>query len=295
MKKKKLTFAQRKALTGFCFCLPFLLGFIMFFLKPVLESIRYSVSVLQFDAAGLTMKYVGLKNFKEALLADPMYVRTIVESVQELIVRVPIVLIFSLFIALILNQKFHGRLFARAIFFLPVIVVNGIIIEILGNDFLSTSIMGNQETESTMLESANLLLQIGLPTKVIETMIEVISNIFDLVWNAGVPILLFLAALQTVSGSLYECARMEGATSWEMFWKITFPMISPMILMNTVYIMADYFTTSTNPVIKMINTQTSNMRFEYAAGLSWMYLLVVLVIIGIVYYFMNKRITYVVD
>lgn len=295
--KKTKTLAGRKSRAGFVFCLPLIVGVLVFFVKPVIQSIRYSFSVLTFTPDGLDIVFVGLKNFKEALFVDSQYVRTIVESVKNMIIRVPVILMLSLFIAVVLNSKFKGRLVFRAIFFMPVIVVNGIIMEILQSDYLSTSIMSG-EAGSALFESIDsytLLSAVGFSSEVLDVIIPWAYDIFNLVWSSGVPILMFLAALQTVPSSLYEVARIEGATAWESFWKITFPIISPMILMNTIYILADYFTTSTNPVIEMINNQTSNMRFEYAAGLSWMYLIVVGIIVSIAFYFINRKVIYSVD
>lgn len=299
MKKKKragrrLSFSQQRALCGFLFCLPFVAGFLLLFLAPMIQSIRYAFSTIQLGQTGMTLSFVGLKNFRTALFADPEYVRTIAESVGSMVLQVPVILVFSLFISLLLNQKFRGRTLARAIFFLPVIVVSGIILEILSTDYLSTAIMSGEETIGAFrgMESHDILVAMGIPQKLIDLMIPVVYDIFNLVWSSGVQILMFLAGLQTIPSSLYECAKLEGATGWEMFWKITFPLISPMLLMNVVYSVVDFFTTSANPVIRMINQQTGNMRFEYAAGLSWMYLLVVLVLLGIVYKLMSKHIVY---
>lgn len=299
MKKKKragrrLSFSQQRALCGFLFCLPFVAGFLLLFLAPMIQSIRYAFSTIQLGQTGMTLNFVGLKNFRTALFADPEYVRTIAESVGSMVLQVPVILVFSLFISLLLNQKFRGRTLARAIFFLPVIVVSGIILEILSTDYLSTAIMSGEETIGAFrgMESHDILVAMGIPQQLIDLMIPVVYDIFNLVWSSGVQILMFLAGLQTIPSSLYECAKLEGATGWEMFWKITFPLISPMLLMNVVYSVVDFFTTSANPVIRMINQQTGNMRFEYAAGLSWMYLLVVLVLLGIVYKLMSKHIVY---
>ena len=284
----------KKLLGGFLFCLPFVAGFLLLFLAPMIQSIRYAFSTIQLGQTGMTLSFVGLKNFRTALFADPEYVRTIAESVGSMVLQVPVILVFSLFISLLLNQKFRGRTLARAIFFLPVIVVSGIILEILSTDYLSTAIMSGEETIGAFrgMESHDILVAMGIPQQLIDLMIPVVYDIFNLVWSSGVQILMFLAGLQTIPSSLYECAKLEGATGWEMFWKITFPLISPMLLMNVVYSVVDFFTTSANPVIRMINQQTGNMRFEYAAGLSWMYLLVVLVLLGIVYKLMSKHIVY---
>lgn len=294
---KKLSLIDKKKRAGLCFCLPFIIGFLLFFIKPVSLSIRYAFSSLNFTPDGLVISFVGLKNFKEALFVDPTYIRTIVTSARDMVIRVPIVLLLSLFIAVVLSHKFKGRLFFRAVFFLPVIVVSGVILEILNNDYLSNQIISGEAASGLFAtgNSYSILMSLGFSKELIEIMVPFAYSIFDLIWSAGVPILIFLAALQTVPKQLYEVARIEGATSWEAFWKITFPSVSPMILMNMIYVIADYFTTSTNPVIQMINKQTSNMRFEYASGLSWMYFIVVGTIIGIVFFIVDKYVVYTVE
>ena len=293
-KRKGLSFSGRRQRSGFMFCLPFLIGFCLFFLVPMLQSVQYAFSSLQITEDGLVLKYVGLKNFTDALFADSMYVRTIASALGTMVVQTGIILMFSLFIAIILNQKFRGRTIARVIFFLPVIIMSGAIIEILSTDYLSSKIMSG-ETSGSLLQgigSYEILLSMGIPYQLVETVIPYVYDIFNLVWNAGVQILIFLAGLQTIPRQLYESASIEGCTSWESFWKITFPLMSPMIFMNLIYSIIDYCTTSTNPVIQLVNTQTSNMNFGYAAGLTWMYLLVVLAVVGIVYWLLSRRIVY---
>ncbi len=285
---------SRKSRAGFLFCLPFLIGIAFFFLKPAIASLFYAFGTLSFTSAGLKMEFIGLDNFKKALFLDPIYVRTIVESIKDMVIRVPVILMLSLFVAVLLNQRFRGRVFFRAVFFLPVIVVNGIIMEILQSDYLSNEILQGQAGSGLFntVSSSSILLSLGFSEDVIKVLMPFAYDIFDLVWSSGVPILMFLASLQTVPSQLYEVARIEGATNWEQFWKITFPMISPMLLMNTVYIIADFFTTSTNPVIKLINNQTSNMRFEYASGLSWMYFVVVGIIVAAAFRIIDRYVVY---
>lgn len=295
IRRKRLNYSQKRAFSGLLFCLPFIIGFLMFFLVPMVQSIIYAFSSFSFTENGMESTFVGLKNFREALFADPQYIRTIVTSLQQMALQVPIIVLFSLFAAILLNGKFRGRTAARAIFFLPVIIVSGVILEILSTDYLAASIMSGEQTVGAFrgVGSYEILQAIGIPSAIIDVLVPVVYNIFNLVWNSGVQILIFLAGLQTVPRQLYESAQIEGSTAWETFWKITFPLISPMMLMNVIFTIIDYFTTSMNPVIQMINQQSSNLRFEYAAGLAWMYLIVVFIFVGIIYALLNKRIVYV--
>ncbi len=292
--KRRISYSQKRAFCGLYFCIPFIIGFLIFFLVPMLQSVQYAFSKLKLTEKGLVLTFVGLDNFKEALLADPRYVRTIVEALQDMVLQVPIIILFSLFIAIILNEKFYGRTLARVIFFLPVIIVSGAVVEILSMDYLSTEIMSGSQANTLFngMGSYDILLAMGIPYQVVDAVIPFVYDIFNLIWSTGVQILIFLAGLQTVPKQLYECASLEGCTAWETFWKITFPLMSPMILMNVIYTIIDYCTSSTNSVIKMVNQQSANMEFGYAAGLAWMYLVVVLLIVGIVYRVLSRRIIY---
>ena len=171
---------------------------------------------------------------------------------------------------------------------------DGKTVEILNTDYPSAEIMSGSQSGGLFqgLGSYDILLAMGMPYQLVDTLIPFVYNIFNLVWNSGVQILIFLAGLQTIPGQLYESASMEGCTAWETFWKITFPLVSPMILMNVIFTIIDYCTTSLNPVIKLVNQQTSNMNFAYGAGLAWMYLIVVLLFVGVMYWILNRRIVY---
>jgi ABC-type sugar transport system permease subunit len=184
---------------------------------------------------------------------------------------------------------------ARAIFFLPVIIISGVVINIISGDYLSQMIMSGERTEGLFanFDIVYLMIEIGVPVKLAVQIVPFVNDMFNLTWSSGVQILLFLAGLQNIPSSLYECAIVEGATAWERFWKITFPLVSPIILMNIIYTIVDNFTSNANPVIQMIAEQASKMKIEYSAGLSWMYLLIVSIIVAVIYLLINKRIVYI--
>lgn len=294
---KKLSLSQKKSVSGWLFVSPFIIGFLLLFLKPMGQSVIYSFSNISFESYGLKTVFVGLQNYKDALFKDAEFVRTVVASISSIIYQVPLIIIFSLFIAIILVQKFKGRVIFRAIFFLPVIILNGVIISIINGDYLSNMILSGSTT-SNMFNTvgiADIMYNMRFSEELIKFIVPLINNIFNLVWSSGVQILLFLAGLQSIPPSLYESAKVEGATAWESFWKITFPMVSPFIVMNVVYTIVDNFTNSTNPVVKMISIQTASFKMAYSAALNWLYLLVVFIIIVVVYLVVNKKIVYVAE
>ena len=197
---------------------------------------------------------------------------------------VPVVIVFSLFIAVILNQKFRGRMFARAIFFMPVVVTSGIVISIVNGDAFINSV--EADASSSIFDAAGMekiLEGMMLPDSIIDFFTQVINQTFDTLWKCGVQILLFLAALQGVPPQLYEAAKIEGATGWESFWKVTFPMITPMILVNAVYRIIDSFTTESNVVMTFISKKYSSSNGQViSSAMSWIYFLIVIIIVSVI-------------
>lgn len=295
--RKILSYEKKKRRYGYLFILPWFIGTISFFLVPVVQSFLFSISEINYKQTGgyeLVFEGIGLKNYIEAFTGDPYFPIFLSESFQALVRDVPIILLFSLFIAVLLNQKFFGRTFVRGIFFLPVIIANGIIISILNGDVLSQTILASQSS-SQIFEAdflKQLLLDSGWNETFIRTITSTVDSIFNLIWKSGIQILIFLAGLQTVSPSMYEAAKMEGATGWESFWKITFPMISPMIILNLVYTIIDGFMDYSLRIMTYINSNQVNLKLEYAAAMAWIYFIMVFVVVGIVYLIINRFVFY---
>ncbi len=291
---RKLPYERQKSVVGWYFVLPWVVGLIVFFIFPLIESIRYSFGELVLDEVGYHINFVGISNYYRIFVEDSDFLRKVVSSLSSIVMQVPIIVIFSLFISILLNQKFIGRTFVRATFFLPVIIANGIIITIISGDVFSQGVMENagssQLFKTEFLQS--LLLESGFGESFVSGLTDLVDGIFGLIWKSGIQILVFLAALQTIPESMYEASKMEGATGWEIFWKITFPMISPMILLNLIYTIIDSFTDYSNVVMLYINTFAENMQMSISSAMSWSYFLIVLVLIAAVYAFVNKRVFY---
>ena len=291
-RSRHTTIARRKARMGRLFVLPFFLGFLFFFLQPLVQSFYYSFTQITPGDSGYDFVWTGMDNLKTLFQSDTKFLPALFSNLQSMLTDVPVILLFSLFIASILNQKFKGRLFARAAFFLPVLISSGIIINVMYEDVFNVGMRLGGTQSATMFQSsglAELLEQSKVPAFVVNTLTGAISGIFDTLWDTGVQILIFLAAMQSVPTQLYEAARVEGATPWDSFWKITFPMISPMILVNVIYTIIDTFTNYMNPVMKLIQREgIVNMRYSYACAMGWVFLLVVIAIIGLVYLILSK-------
>ena len=287
MKKPKLTIEGRKAMSGRLFILPFTIGFLLFFLKPALESLTFVFNDVSLKVGGFTMQFVGLKNLKYIFLTDPDFNKNLVSSMTSLLSTVPVGIIASLFFAIVLNSKFHGRTFVRAVFFLPVIIASGVVMEIINSDTFATSLISSSEGMKTTVSASSygltsLLVDMGLNEKVVEYFSYISSNLYDLMWRTGIQMIIFLAALQSISPSLYEASEVEGASAWENFWMITIPMISPMILINVVYTIIDTFTDSANVVMDQINSVFADQQYDRAAAMSWVYFLIIGLLLAIV-------------
>ena len=288
-KKKSLTLMQQRALFGYLFIAPFFVGFILLFLTPLIQSLTFSLSKLSVTSSGYHLTYIGLENYEKVLKVDPNFVPSLLANVTEIISQVPVIIIFSFFAASLLNQKFKGRAFARAIFFLPVILTSGIVLAIESTDLLVNSAQGASKEEieqSTtalkFLQFKQLLYAINIPGPIIGFLVAAVDQIYEIVIASGVQILIFLAGLQSVPKSLYEASTMDGATGWENFWKITFPMVSPLIIVNLVYTIINTFTSADNQIMSLVrHTIFSKSEFGIGSAMAWVYLGTVAIILTV--------------
>lgn len=295
MKRKlfKLSLKQKQNYTGYIWVAPFIIGFIFFFLAPMLQSFRFSVSELNFTTDGYELKYVGLENFKYALTVDPDFNQHFTETILGILINIPAVILFSFFIASVLNQEFKGRTLARAIFFLPVILTAGVLHELEVEDlmYLTTRDRGNILLSAGMVR--DFFLDMRLPRAIIDYVIIAASNIPQIIEYSAIPILIFLAGLQSVPAHLYECAKIEGATGWEMFWKITFPLVSPLFLTNVIFITVYSFTAPGNSLVGYISSLTWGRGiFGVSVAMSLMYFLAISLILLVVGFILERNVFY---
>lgn len=290
----KLSLVKKEQLIGYIFILPWLIGFVVLFLLPMAESLIYSFSEVKISSNGMKSALIGIENYRNALFIDPNYNKELVSSILGIVYDVPIIVIFSMFIAGILNQKFFGRGFARILFFLPVIIASGAIIHILRMGGLSTDISGNDTVYMVKATGLKEILQgAGIQQGLVDFFTNISSRIFDITWKSGIQIILYLAGLQTIPSSFYEVSSLEGASAWEEFWKITFPVLSPISLVVVVYTIIDSFTNYENTVIRLISDSFKNFKYGLSAAQSWLYFLVILIIILFVTKVVFKKVVYI--
>jgi ABC-type sugar transport system permease subunit len=298
--KLSLTLEGKNAVTGYLFLLPFLIGFLAFMLLPLLESLRMVFSNVDIDLEnhGFSMEFTGLENLRRVIMVDPQFRRFVAEEIARMALIVPAIIIFSLFIALILNQQFKARGFVRAIFFLPVILSSGIMIGLETNNSLLSG-MAQIIKEGNLMKSSvtgvleNILATEGAAADFMKYIFRIVNQIYDIAMASGIQIIIFLSALQTIPPSMFEAAKMEGATSWECFWKITFPMVSSLILVNVVYSVVDYFIRTDNRVMEKINLAMMRLlEYGFATAMAWVYFLVVILIIGAAVGLISRKVYY---
>ena len=274
---------NKKAIEGWLFTLPWIIGFLIFFAFPLVVSINLSFGDIT-KPGSLATRFVGLVNFERAFVEDTSFVPMFLTVVKTTLIRTPMIILFSLIIAIMLNKKLFLKGFFRQIFFLPVL---------LGTGFVMQQLLGQQVDAQAMEVARGILLPdeilLYMGPKIAGYIGIFLDNITIVLWKSGVQIILFLAGLQGISKSLYESAKVDSATEWEMFWKITLPMISPVILLNMVYTVVDSFTDITNPIVNYIYSMGfKNSNFEYAAAMGWIYMGFILVLIGIIFLCMKR-------
>ena len=294
-RRKIASLDRRKARAGWFFVLPFLIGFVLIYLPMVWQSLQISFSKIVIGGASGTydMVPVGFQNYIDAFLDEVGFAQVLVEEgLPSLAIDIPAILIFSLFMAIMLNQKMVGRGVFRSIFFIPVVLSTGIMESIAAMDVLTDYMEsgegiddGSGQTQDALVSADDLALlfaNMKVGTDLVKIITDLVNDIFDIVNRSGVQMLIFLAALQSISPAIYESCKIDGATAWETFWKITLPMISPMILVNGVYTIIDSFTTESNPVMVFIQKAYTEASQEISTAMAWTYFAIVGLIVALI-------------
>ncbi|OME72026.1 ABC transporter permease [Paenibacillus sp. FSL A5-0031] len=297
MKRKSPTLQQKKSRLGILFVTPWFLGFVFLFSIPLYKSFLYSLNTLTLGKGGFDTKYEGFSFYKQLFMSHPTFNRTLIEAISDILINVPSITIFSLFVATLINQKFRGRVFARAVFFLPVLLAAPVLSLENSSEMASiaSTITGSSSEDGgfafTSFELQRMLVEAGVGNGIISYITGSVDRIYEIISSSGVQILIFLAALQSISPSLYEAAKIEGTTGYEAFWKITFPMLSPILLTNIVYTVIDSY--STNALSQMItDTAFQTLNFSLSAAMAWVYFLIVSVILLVTMTLVSRKVFY---
>lgn len=289
MNRKPLKMNTRENLTAHAFLIPFYLGLIFFFIIPLFNSLRMSFSDVSVGISGYTYKWIGLDQYYDAFFRDANFSTNIIGSITGLLWQIPTINIFAIFLALVANQKFKGRAIVRAIFFLPLIFSSGVVFEAINSDYVASSMMSGEAVSAGAGSNTGalneFLVNSGIGTQIVELVTKITDQIFSLAWVSGVQMILYLAGLQSISPSLYEAAHIEGASSWDDFWKITFPMLVPIMIICFVFTIVDNFTSATNKVMQQIVLliTESSTKLGLAAAFSWSYTVVIVALLGLVF------------
>lgn len=292
---------RRRNRHGYVFIAPFLTGFVLFMLIPIVQSLVFSFHDLRIVENGYTMTFQGLGNYRYVLAEDIDYRKRLVSAFLNMLRDTMVIIPFSFFSALILSRKFPGRTIARTIFFLPVIVSTGVLLNMDNNNTVMTMMMSRDPTSAagglaeqvTASGLVNMLFADSLPQSLLSLVSEATSGIYDIVIKSGLQIILFMSGLNTISPTLYEASDIEGATAWVNFWKLTFPMSGPYILLNVIYTIIDSFTNVGNALISRVRSELIGLsHFGTASAAVWLYFFGIFILLGAVYFLMQRRVFY---
>ena len=301
---KKLTRKEKKALKerlkhlksgklekrydrmGFIFMIPWFIGAAAFLAYPLGSSFWYALNNIRITPRGRIFNFVGQGNFTQILIQDPDFMIYLVDYLTSTIISTPIIVVFALIIAMMLNMRIKGKGFFRLIFFLPVIIVSGPILGMLTAE-------GAGSISAIDTQSLSAAISSVLPSIIADPISDVFNNMITTLWYSGVQILIFLSGLQKIDKSMYEAAKIDGGSAWECFWKITLPNLKSMILLNTIYTIVFISNNSDNPIIILIQESmfsgTKEKGYGYASAMAWLYSIVVLVLVGLFTLILSTR------
>ena len=295
MKNKRLSLEAKRVKVGYLFTLPFIIGAAVAIVYPIIVSVIYSFADITANASGYNIKFVGLGNYNNIFNIDPTFKRILLNTLKSTALNVPVVIIFSFFLASVLNTEFKGRGMARTVLFLPMILNSNLVKSILSGDAVMGSVTEKSSADTAQISGAfeGFLSKLDIGTGVTDLLVSSVDNITSILAMSVIPIIIMLAGLQSVSKSVYEASYVEGATKWEVFWKISLPIVSPMILVSVIYCIIDSFTSVDNAVIEKVKAVSfTDLEFGLGSAMAWSYLLIVLAIVALVYLAVNRFVSY---
>ncbi|HHT89238.1 MAG TPA: sugar ABC transporter permease [Clostridiales bacterium] len=302
MRKRRLTLSQKKMINGYLFILPWLIGFIFFYIRSIILTTEFSFSKLTVEAVGgYQLEYVGLDNFIYAFREHGTFKQVLTSSVFNMVIDIPLIIFFSLFMAILLNRQFKGRTLVRVIFFLPVIMNSSAIStaldlsrQMVAGGISAGSSQMAAETSATGVDIyyyIDLFRDLAMPDRILDYIVAAVGRINNIITASGVQIVIFLAALQSIPSSMYEVAKIEGATAYETFWKVTFPMVMPHIITNIVYTVIDSFAES-QVVTLAYNTAFTDFNYGLSSVFSLVSTAITCLILVLAVGYIQKRTFY---
>ena len=289
-KSKPKSLERLKERYAYMFISPWVIGMIVFFLYPIFHSVYLSFSKMSIGTEGVITQFLGIENYYKILVTDPDYLDSVLEAFKNMFVSVPFILVVSMVLALLLNGSYKGRIFYRGLYFLPVIIASGTVLQL----FLTAG--SSNATQAAVSDAAGfdlidfdaVLSGLNLPSFIEDYLSLALSEIFMLVWQSGIQTILIIAGLQSIPELHYEVARVEGATKWEEFWFITLPMLGRTMFLVIVFTIVENITKSNNEIISHGYNFFNNMDYGRGSASLWFYFLVVGIIVAIVLFVYNK-------
>ena len=279
MKKPKIGLVTRREMKGYIFLIPWMIGFVVFFAIPLVQSLIYSLNTVRITATGRKLTFVGLDNYRYLFQQDTVFTRQLTSFYTDAILRLAVTLVFSLVIAMMLNQKIRGKGIFRTLFFLPIVVVSGPVLQRLVSEGATTVPLIDSYGVNGIVEDI-------LPAALAGPLSGLFSQLILVLWYSGVPILIYMTGLQKIDHNLFEAALIDGANNWVVFWKITLPSLRSMILINGVYTIVFLATSGLNEIIATINERmfitSSSGGYGIASAMSWVYAVTLAVTLGII-------------
>lgn len=277
MKIKKSNYEKRKSRTGYIFLAPWMFATVLLLIYPIIFSLSLSFSEIK-NYVTYSLDFIGTENYREAFTVDDSFLPMLLTSITDMLLNTPMIMVFSLLVAVMLDRDIKAKGVFRLIFFLPVL---------LGTGYIMKQLLAQNVQNDSMELARGLLLPQSVQTyigpKVTGYVTEFFNRITLVMWKSGVPIVLTLSGLQVISPSLYEASRIDGASEWEIFWKITLPMITPILLLDAVYIIISYAMDDSSLLNYIVDQAFGKTKFEYAAAMGWIYFVVVLLLLGTVF------------
>lgn len=291
MRKKPQGIDKIKERYGFIMISPWIFGIIVFFIVPIIQSVFYSFADVSIEVGGTVLDFKGIENYRAIISEDPDYLKNLFSAFNNLLVSLPFILIVSMVLALLLNGKYKGRVFFRGIFFLPVIMASGVALQL----FLTASGSASGETPVSetatfgmMIDFSSVLKGLHMPSYIEKYISQALSKIFLLVWESGIQTILIIAGLQSIPDLLYEVSKVEGATKWEEFWFITFPMLGRTMLLVIIFTTVEIVAASSNTIMIMAYKRFSTLEYGIGSSMLWFYFSIVGLVIAIVLFVYNK-------